>query len=322
MSAQLDDRPGISGAPSGEATPQAAGRMPVWRGLVRTARPWQWTKNLLVFGAPASAAALSHGETMARAALAFASFCLVSSGLYFVNDAADVERDRAHERKRRRPMAAGVFPARTGWAVGAVLIAAGIAVAALTSRWQLVVVVAIYAANVIAYSLGLKHLAIVDIMSVAAGFLLRAIAGGAATGLPLSDWFLVVASFGSLYLVVGKRFAEHRAYAALPDGSHQTRPVMRRYSHEFLVYLRSLSSGALLVAYCLFAFQKAQEVSGSFPWYQLSIIPVVGGVLRYGLLIEEGRGEEPDQLLFKDLGLLVAAAGWLVLFALGAYFGS
>lgn len=298
-------------------------RLPVWRGLIRTARPRQWSKNLLVFGAPAAAGALTHRSVMVDATLAFVSFCLAASGMYFLNDAADVESDRQHTRKRLRPMAAGVFSPTTGRVAGALLVAASLAVAATTERGQLLLAVALYVANVTAYSVWLKHIAILDVMSVAAGFLIRAIAGGAATKIPLSGWFLLVASFGSMYLVVGKRFAEHRTYFG-DDGLFKhgsTRPVMLQYPREFLVYLRSVSSGALLVAYCLFVFQKVAQVPGAFPWYQLSVIPFLGGVLRYGLLIEQGSGEEPDELLFRDLGLLLAGVLWFALFALGVYLG-
>jgi decaprenyl-phosphate phosphoribosyltransferase len=153
-----------------------------------------------------------------------------------------------------------------------------------------------------------KHMPVYDILSVAAGFLLRAVAGGAATGIALSDWFLTVASFGSLFMVAGKRFAEHTALAGSEDG--HVRAVMKHYTGEYLSYVRTVSSSALLVAYCLFAFQKAAAVPGHFPWYQLSALPFVAAVFRYALLLEGGKGESPEDVVFGDRSLIFLGTYW------------
>lgn len=288
-------------------------------GLVRSARPKQWVKNVLVFAAPASAGLLTQLTVLGYAVAAFAAFCLASSGTYFLNDAADIDSDRRHATKRLRPMAAGVFTPATGRAVGVLLLAAGLLLAALTRRWQLLAVLAVYVVNTTAYSTWLKHIAVFDVMSVAGGFLLRAIGGGAATRIPLSNWFLIVASFGSLFMVVGKRFAEHHEYADA-EGGH-VRVVMGSYPVGFLIYLRAVSSGAVLVAYCLFAFEKADLVSGDFPWYQLSIVPFVAAIFRYALLVELGQGEEPEDIVFRDRGVLLAGLCWASLFVAATYWG-
>ena len=293
--------------------------MSVTSGLVRTARPKQWLKNVLVFMAPAAGGALTDGPVALRALGAFAAFCLVASGTYFLNDAHDVDADRRHARKRHRPMAAGVFSVTTGRFWGVLLLLLGLALS-LVVRWELLVVVALYVANTTLYSLKVKHVPVFDILSVAAGFLLRAIGGGAATGVELSNWFLTVASFGSLFIVVGKRFDEHRATATSVDG--HVRHVLTVYTEGYLRYVRSVATGAVLLAYCLFAFEKANVAPEGGPWFQLSIIPFVAAILRYELDVESGQGESPEDVLLGDRTLLACGAVWAALFLAGVYFTS
>lgn len=285
-------------------------------GLVQTARPRQWLKNVLVFMAPAAGGALTDGPVLLRAVLAFVAFCLVASGTYFLNDAHDIDADRRHPTKRRRPMAAGVFSPSTGRLVGVFLLAAGLAVSC-TGHWELVVVVALYVVNTTLYSLKLKRVPVFDILSVAAGFLLRALAGGAATGVPLSDWFLIVASFGSLFIVVGKRFDEHRATATSVDG--HVRHVLTIYTESYLRYVRSVATAGVLVAYCLFAFEKANATPDSGLWFQLSIVPFAAAILRYELDVEAGQGETPEDVLLGDRTLVLCGIVWLGLFLAGVY---
>ncbi|MGX7681451.1 decaprenyl-phosphate phosphoribosyltransferase [Jatrophihabitans sp. DSM 45814] len=286
-------------------------------GLWQAARPKQWAKNVLVFAAAGAAGQLGHFDYAWRSGVAFVAFCLAASGTYYLNDAADVDSDRRHPTKRLRPMAAGVFSPNTGRMVGAGLMLLSLLVASACLRWQLVVIVAIYIANTTAYSKWLKHMPVYDILSVAGGFLLRAIAGGAATGLVLSDWFLTVASFGSLFMVAGKRYAEHTALAESEDG--HVRAVMKHYTASYLGYVRTVASSALLVSYCLFAFQKAEATPGHFPWYQLSAVPFVAAVFRYALLLEGGKGENPEDVVFGDRSLLVLGLCWIALFAGATY---
>jgi len=176
-------------------------------GLIRTARPRQWVKNVLVLAAPFAAYAANpvfRMDVVTDAAIAFVAFCLVASAVYLVNDAIDAEADRAHPTKRNRPIAAGIVPVRVAYVVAVALFLASFAVS-LVSSWRLLVVIGVYAAVQIGYCLGLKHQPVIDLCIVASGFLLRAIAGGAAAGLPLSQWFLLVTAFGSLFMVAGRR---------------------------------------------------------------------------------------------------------------------
>ncbi|HEX2382824.1 MAG TPA: decaprenyl-phosphate phosphoribosyltransferase [Acidimicrobiales bacterium] len=283
--------------------------------LVRTARPRQWAKNVLVFAAPAAAGVLTEAKPLVRTLIAFVCFCLAASGTYFLNDAADIEADRLHPKKRFRPIASGALSVTTARVVGISLIVAGIGLS-FTARWQLSVTVAAYVAVTTVYSIWLKHVAVFDIVAIASGFVLRAIGGAAATGVPISDWFFIVASFGSLFMVTGKRHAE---LAKMGADAHTVRATLAEYSDSYLAYLRAVSSGTVLVGYCLWAFEKAHEAGASVPWYQLSILPFVLGLLRYALLIDQGKGEAPEEIVMSDRQLQLIGVVWLVVFGLGVH---
>jgi len=283
--------------------------------LIRTARPKQWSKNVLVFAAPGAAGVLDNAEPLKQTLIAFVCFCLAASGTYFLNDAADVEADRLHPKKRFRPIAAGVLSVNTARVVGVCLVVAGIALS-FTARWQLAVTVAAYVAITTIYSAWLKHVPVFDIVAIASGFVLRAIGGATATGVPISDWFFIVASFGSLFMVTGKRHAELTKMGA---DAHTVRATLAEYSDSYLAYLRAVSSGTVLVGYCVWAFEKAHESSASVPWYQLSILPFVLGLLRYALLVDQGKGEAPEEIVLSDRQLQMIGVVWLIVFGLGVH---
>ena len=287
--------------------------------LLRTARPRQWLKNILVFAAPGAAGVLLHGGVLVRALATFALFCGASAGTYFLNDALDAESDRRHPDKRLRPVAAGTVPVPVAGLVGSALMAASVGLAALVSARLVIVVAAYVAISGVGYSLWLKREPVLDIGAVAGGFILRAIAGGVATNVPLSDWFLIVASFGSLFLVGGKRYAEH---LSLGEDRHQHRATLAAYSLSYLRYVRSFSSAVAVAGYCLWAFEKAgsgtHAVTGAI-WYQLSIAPFVLAILRYALVLETGAGGAPEDIILGDRTLQALGAAWLLLFSLGVY---
>jgi decaprenyl-phosphate phosphoribosyltransferase len=297
-------------APGPAATPPSSSMA---LGLLRLARPKQWIKNVLVFAAPGAAGVLDERTALVDTLIAFACFCMAAAGTYFLNDVRDVEADRRHPTKRHRPVAAGSVPPSVAAILGVVLLVAAVGLA-LTVRWPLAATVAGYAVLTTSYSAVLKHVAVVDIVAVAAGFVLRAIAGAAATDVPISDWFFIVTSFGSLFMVTGKRGAEA---VEIGDDASSVRPSLTSYTPGFVAYLRSVSSSAVLVAYCLWAFEKAAESGSDVPWYQLSIVPFVVGVLRYALVLDEGRGSAPEEIVLADRALQVVGAVWLVVFALG-----
>jgi decaprenyl-phosphate phosphoribosyltransferase len=282
---------------------------------VRLPRPRQWIKNLLVFAAPAAAGVLDQSDHLWRTTLLFAAFCLAASGTYCLNDAADAEADRAHPRKRLRPVAAGEISPRAAALLGVALLVAGVGLAALSRGWATTAIVALYVAITTTYTFWLKHQAVVDIVAVASGFVVRAVAGVVGTDLPLSDWYLIVASFGSLFLVAGKRTTELN----LGDGAGEHRKSLVAYSPPFLLFVRSVSAGITLLAYCLWAFERADLADGGFPWFQLSIVPFTTAILRYALVhsMEEHAG--PEDIVLGDRTLLVVGAVWAVTMAFGVY---
>jgi decaprenyl-phosphate phosphoribosyltransferase len=284
-------------------------------GLIKLARPKQWSKNVLVFAAPGAAGVLDNLEPFVDSIIAFVAFCLAAAGTYYINDARDVEADRLHPKKRFRPIATGAVPVGLAYVAGAGLLVAAVALSFAASA-ELAATVVGYVLLTTAYSSVLKHVAVVDLVAVAAGFVLRAVAGAAATGVPISDWFFIVTSFGSLFMVTGKRGAEAKE---MGEGAAGFRSVLSAYSPTYTAYVRSVTSGAVLVAYCLWSFEKADESLAEIPWYQLSILPFVMAVLRYALVLDQGRGSAPEEIILGDRALQVIGLAWAVVFAIGVY---
>lgn len=278
---------------------------------VRLARPKQWVKNVLVVAAPGAAGVLGEPSALASTGIAFACFCLAASGTYFLNDAVDAEADRTHPIKRNRPVAAGTISRTAALAGGIVLVVASIGLA-FAARWPLAVVVAAYLAQTTLYSVWLKHEAVLDLACVASGFVLRAVAGGVAVPVPISPWFLIVTGAASLFMVTGKRHAE---LVDLGAGAVGHRRALAGYSAAYLGYVRAVASTTAVIAYCLWAFEVS-DASGRAVGFQLSIIPFVLAVLRYGLLLDRGGGGAPEDLVFSDRVLLALGGLWAVVFAL------
>jgi decaprenyl-phosphate phosphoribosyltransferase len=284
--------------------------------LLRLARPKQWSKNVLVVAAPGAAGVLLQPLPAFRTLVAFVCFCLAASSTYFINDALDVESDRAHPRKRYRPIAAGEVTVQTAIACGVVLAIAAV-VLSFAARWQLALVIGGYFLLTLAYSLWLKHEPVLDLGAVAAGFVLRAIAGGVAVGVSISPWFLIVAGAGSLFMVTGKRSAELRQVGA---GAISHRRSLDGYTESFLGYVRGVASSVAILAYCLWAFEKSSTV-GEQAWFELSIVPFTLGVLRYALLLSQGQGEAPEEAVLSDRVLLGIGFVWVVCFAIAVHGG-
>ena len=285
-------------------------------GLVRTARPQQWIKNLLVFAAPGAAGVLTELPSALRAATAFWVFCLAASGTYFLNDTVDREADRRHPVNRHRPVAAGQVPPRLALAVAVVLLSSSVVLGLVALGAPSAGCVALYVVVNIAYNLRLRHEPVLDLAAVASGFVLRAIVGGLATGVHLSEWFLVVTSFASLFIVAGKREGSAPAAEAVSSGTARSRPV---YPAGYLRFVRGLSSGVAMTAYCLWAFDRAGGPDGHGVWLQLTIVPFVLAILRYALLVEADGVEVPEDVLLGDGTILAFGAIWVVLFAFGVY---
>jgi decaprenyl-phosphate phosphoribosyltransferase len=289
----------------------------VLRAALRTARPKQWAKNVLVFAAPAAAGVLDQREELFETLVAFVAFCLAASATYFLNDAADAEADRLHPVKRGRPIAAGHLDPNVARGMAVALVVLAVAITAPINDGKLTAVVVAYVAVTVAYTFWLKHEPVIDLVAVASGFVLRAIAGGVATGVPLSDWFLIVAGAGSLFIVTGKRHAEQ---VELGSDSLAHRSTLGAYSTSYLGYVRAVASGVMITAYCLWAFENA-SASGDDTWFRLSIVPFVIAVLRYALVIEKGGGGAPEEVVLSDRVLQVLGVLWVGSFLLGVASG-
>lgn len=287
--------------------------MSVATGLIRAARPRQWVKNVLVLAAPIAAGVIAQPDVLAACAVAFGSFSLAASGVYLVNDARDVDADRAHPTKRRRPIAAGVVGVGAAYTVAVVLLAAALGLSLLASP-LLLAVIAVYEAVQLAYCLGLKHQPVLDICIVASGFLLRGIAGGVAVGIELSQWFLLVAAFGSLFMVSGKRYAELR----LVEGTGtEIRRSLLGYTPSYLRFVWTLSATAVVLAYSLWAFEL--KANGNGTWAMISVVPFTVAVLRYAVDVDGGLAGEPEDIALADRVLQLLAGAWLVSVAISVY---
>ncbi len=293
------------------ATSEAAVTGPpgnLFSAIIKAIRPRQWVKNLLVFAAPLAAlggdARYDYRDVLFKVAFAFVMFCMAASAIYLVNDARDVEADRAHPTKRYRPIAAGVLP--VGLAYG---IAAALGVGCLAGSWlltpQLAVVMAAYLAIQLAYCFGLKHQPVLDICIVSSGFLIRAIAGGVAAGIPLSQWFLLVMAFGSLFMAAGKRYAELQL--AERTGA-KIRKSLESYTSTYLTFVWTLSATAVVLCYGLWAFEQD---GGGGSWYVISMIPFTIAILRYAVDVDGGLAGEPEEIALGDRVLQLLALAWI-----------
>jgi decaprenyl-phosphate phosphoribosyltransferase len=283
--------------------------------LLRLMRPRQWMKNLLVFAGPAAAGVLDDPEHAGRTVLVFVAFCLAASGAYCLNDAADAEADRQHPRKRFRPVASGAVSPGTARGFGFLLLVAGIAVAATTGDWQPAAVVAFYVGLQPLYTYVLKHVAVVDLMVISAGFVLRAVAGVVGSDVPISDWYLIVASFGSLFLAAGKRASELR----LGDEAASHRRNLEAYSTGFLRLVQGVAVSITLLAYCLWAFEKAAVADIDVPWFELSIVPFTALLLRYALAHESSELLGPEEIVLRDRPLQAIGVLWAACIGVGVY---
>ncbi len=277
-------------------------------------RPRQWTKNSIVFLALVFAVnqeyRISEPDSwvpkLIEGLVAFICFALVSSADYIVNDIRDIESDLAHPRKRRRPIAAGLLPVNSAWAWATVLALVGNAVA-FWLDWQMGLVILTYTVLMVAYSYYLKHVVLLDLMVIAAGFVLRAMAGALAIDVPISEWLYVVTALGALFLGINKRRAE---IELLQDGAGSHRKILDEYSPELLDQMASTVTAATLMAYGLYTF-TADGLPENHSM-MLTIPFVLYGIFRYLYLVHTKKeGGSPEEVLLRDMPILLTVVGWL-----------
>ena len=288
------------------------------RALVAALRPPQWVKALVVLLAPAAAGTLTTPSTLANAARALVAFSLVSSALYLVNDVRDAPADRLHPTKCRRPVAADEISPALALVTAALLTVTAVALAlTLAHPLGLLATLGVYLAATLGYSLGLKRVAVVELAIVASGFVLRALAGAAATSTPVSSWFLVVVSFGSLLLVAAKRAGELHHVGAGP-----TRAVLAAYPERFLDAVLVLAATVTTTAYCLWAFDGRDTLSTAHHHplpARLSIVPVVIALLYVMRSAFANELESPERLVLSDRVVQALGLVWVLLLALSVY---
>ena len=287
--------------------------------LLRALRPRQWSKNALVFVAPAAAGAFHHRGTILESLGAFGIFCAAASSTYLLNDSMDADSDRLHPVKQNRPIASGDLAIPVAISAGAILGVGSVVAAWALAGWKLALIVGLYAAITAAYSLYFKRVPVVELAFVASGFVLRALAGGIATHVPISTWFLAVTSFGALFVAAGKRSAELKA---LGDDSEDHRQVLGDYTTSFLQSALTLTAAVTVAAYCLWAFGSeglARSIHHDTIWIQLSVVPVTLGILHVLRLLDRGEGGAPEDLVFGDRILQILGVMWVALFVAGVY---
>lgn len=289
-------------------------------GMLKALRPKQWVKNVLVLAAPAAAGseALFHSRVLVDVGLAFIVFCMGASAVYLINDARDVEADRAHPTKRFRPIAAGVLPESVAYVMAGVLVLGSVGLSFLaTAGPELAAVMSIYIALQLGYCFGWKHMPVIDIALVSSGFMLRTMAGGVAADIELSQWFLLVAAFGSLFMASGKRYSE--ILLAEKTGA-KIRKSLEGYTPTYLRFVWTLAATAVVMSYSLWGFQLSSEADGSSGvWYQISMVPFTIAILRYAADVDRGNGGAPDEIALRDRALQILALLWLGCIAIAVY---
>jgi 4-hydroxybenzoate polyprenyltransferase len=279
------------------------------RGLIRTMRPTQWAKNGFVFAGIIFDKQLLQAEPLARVVATFGLLCLVASTIYIVNDLVDIERDRLHPKKRNRALPSGELP--ISWALAAATVMPLVAlVAGLALSPALAAVLLAYLALHLAYSFWLKNIVIIDVFAIAAGFILRLVAGIVVIDVTnFSPWLYVCAGLLALFLAIGKRRQE---LILLADNAEGHRSTYKDYNMALLDdMLRMVTTGSVLT-YMLYTIE-AQTIRSNGHRMMLTIPFVIYGVFRYLYLIHvRGEGSAPDELLFKDLPLLANVSLWVL----------
>ncbi len=297
----LDAAPSPHAGAHGEA--RSSGVRPL--ALLRAMRPQQWTKNAVVFAALVFDKRIFEWATLGQAILAALTFCLISSGIYVINDLRDAEGDRLHPKKRFRPIAAGEVSAGQARSLAAGLLSVAL-VGAFLVRPEFALVIAGYVLLMVAYSAGLKRAVILDVCAIAAGFVLRAAGGAVAIDVPISPWLYVCTALLALFIGFGKRRNE---LMTLSDAAIGHRANLEAYSLPLLDQLIGIVASATVMAYALYTFDASSVPSNHA--MMLTIPFVVYAIFRYLYLVHRHElAGSPETLLFADMPLLGSIAGW------------
>lgn len=271
--------------------------------LMASLRPKQWTKNLLVFAGYLFTIEQGHPPSVALKVLAaFGLFCAISGAGYIFNDAADAERDRKHPTKCKRPIASGAVSVRAAL-IFAILLTVAAVWAAFWLRFEFGLLVCGYFVLSMAYSASLKHVVIVDLLAIAAGFVIRAVAGAVAINVDISSWLLVCTTLLALFLGLAKRRSELNS---LQQGAHGHRRTLGDYTESMLDQMLNISAASALMAYFLYTFAPGSKTAAQHPYMMITVPFVIYGLFRYLFLIHtRNAGGSPERVLLEDRPLLL-----------------
>ena len=301
------DRVDVHPAPAGARERSVAGN------LIRSLRPEQWTKNLIIFAALLFGERLLDPSAVGSAAAAFAIFCILSGVVYLINDVADRHADRSHPVKKWRPIASGALPVGTALAAAAVLGGAALA-AAFWVRVPLGILAAAYLGLLALYSGPLKHVVIIDVLTIAIGFVLRAAAGAVAISVPISPWLYVLTILLALFLALSKRRHE---LVLLADRATGHRPILEEYSPYLLDQMIAVVTASTLVGYAIYTVSPDTIQKFGTNLLGLTLPFPLYGIFRYLYLVHQKEGGgSPSEMLLNDRPLLVCVALWAVVVAL------
>ncbi|MDA0265242.1 MAG: decaprenyl-phosphate phosphoribosyltransferase [Chloroflexi bacterium] len=287
--------------------------------LLKALRPLQWVKNGLVFLPFVFAVDVAWStddlspvpELLLRLLLVAVAFCALSSAVYLFNDLMDRTGDRAHPVKRHRPIASGKVSVPVAAVVIAVLAAAGLVVMTLVGPW-LGVAGAVYALINLSYSLGLKEVVLLDAFAVTSGYVIRAVAGAVAIDVTASPWLYATTGAGALFIVLGRRFAEVRLAG---DEAEDQRPVLKEYSGAFINQLLLLSAAAAWLSYTIYTVEADNLPDNNTMLFTLPLVTF--GLFRYLYLLNNSeRAEAPEQLIIRDLPLVLSIISWVAVSSL------
>jgi 4-hydroxybenzoate polyprenyltransferase len=304
-------------ATTDEASTRASVRLrrgSIPQALLISARPKQWTKNLLLFVGLVFALKLTHLDLLLLATASFLTFCALSSAVYLLNDLADVDKDRTHPTKRYRPIASGALPRQVAWTAAVVLLVVGLAAAFLIGL-PFGLLALVYIGLTTAYTLFLKHIVILDVISLAAFYVLRAVAGAVAVSVPISSWLYVCTLLGALFLGITKRRHE---LVLLEGEASNHRPILQEYTPELLEQMTAVVTSTLVMAYSLYTFSAPNLPQNQA--MMLTIPFVLYGVFRYLYLVHiKDVGGSPEEALLKDKPLLADGILWMIACAVILY---
>lgn len=276
--------------------------------LLKTMRPAQWVKNAFLFSALIFARQIGDPAAVLRSLGAFVAFCLVSSCVYVLNDLLDIEKDRLHPLKRHRPLAAGVLSVKAAILLAVLLLVAGGVAGALLGRTFAALLAGYFVLQAL-YGWRLKHVVILDVFAISAGFVIRVVAGAVVIGVEASPWLLICTILLALFLALSKRRHE---LVILEEDAARHRPVLREYSSVLLDQMISVATSSTLIAYCLYTLSPETVLKFGTSRLVFTVPFVLYGILRYLYLVhQKEEGGSPESLLLKDKPLLVSIVLWL-----------